>query len=170
MATRFDYETILDLESWTVLYPSAQGFQEKFYDLCKQELNKSEFPNIDIYVEEFKSGGIFFNQEKTEMLGVSFKKSQFKTLGIFFRGQQFGNVMYYSLLYTIDRGLWDSVKGRAVEERYANVRDKCKNWAQVEEFMSLFSLGSLTFFNVMSKLDPEFTKNKELHTLMSKKS
>lgn len=165
MATRFDFESIYDELNWVVLYPSAQGYQEKFLDFCRGEIAKSEFPNVDSDIEEFKSGGIFFHIEKTRMIAVSFKKSQFKKLGIFFRAQQFGNIVYFSLLKTVDKGFWDSVKGKGRQEILSTIRTKCKNWAQWEEFQSLNGLGELVFRNGLELLDPTWKENKHLFKL-----
>ena len=163
MATRFDFESIYDETNWIVLYPNAQGYQEKFYDFCNDKMMKSEFPNVETDIQEFESGGIFFNIEKTKMLAASFKKSQFKKLGVFFRAQQFGNVVFYSMLKTCDKGFWDTVKGRGVDEVLASIRLKCKNLAQWEEFQALNSLGDLVFREALELLDPAWKENKHLY-------
>lgn len=162
MATRFDFDSIYDVTNWVVLYPNAQGYQEKFYDFCQNQMVTSEFPNVETQIEEFKSGGIFRNVEVTRMLAASFTKSQFKKLGVYFRAQQFGNLVYYTLLKTCDTGLWDAVKGRGVEEVLISIRSKCKNWAQYEEFEALNELGELVFRNAIESLDPTWNENKHL--------
>lgn len=162
MAVKFDFASIYDELNWVVLYPNAQGYQEKFLDFCKTTVQKSEFPNIESSIEEFKSGGLFFNKEITKMLAVSFVKSQFSKLGIYFRAQQFGNLVYFSLLKTVDVGFWDAVKGKGRDEILVNIRLKCKNWAQYEEFQSLNNFGDLVFRNALNLLDPDWKENKHL--------
>jgi len=165
VTVRFNFESVYGELNWTSLYPNAQGYQAKFLDFCKQELAKSEFPNIDYEIEEFKSGGTFFNIEKTRMLAVSFKKSQFKNLGIYFRCQQFGNVVLYTLMKTLDRGFWDSGEARTEEAIIAGIKDKCKNYAQWEEFQAIRHLGELIFRDAIKFLDPAWEENKHLFKL-----
>lgn len=162
MATRFEFESIYSEKEWVVNYPNAQGYQEKFLNMCREVISKTDFPNLDLEIEEYKSGGILFNKETTPMLAVSFKKSNFKKLGIFFRAQVFGNVVYYTLMHTVDRGFWDAAKGRTHAEVLATIRGKCKNWAQWEELQSLNALGSLVFSKSMDALDPDYMKNRQL--------
>jgi hypothetical protein len=99
------------------------------------------------------------------MLAVSIQKSQFKKLGIYFRAQQFGNMVYYSLLKTVEKGFWDAAKGRSREEILSTIRLKCKNWAQWEEFQGLNKLGDLVFRNALENLDPTWKENKSLFRL-----
>ena len=170
MATRFDFKTIIEEQNWLVLYPSAQGYQDKYLSLCQTELKKTEFPNVETEIEEFKTGGVFFNVEKTKMLSVSFSKTQFKNLGIYFRAQQFGNVMYYSLFKTVDTGFWDAVQGRGSHDKMAMILSKCKNLAQWEEIESLYGLGDLVFQSVVAQLDPAWKENRHLfESKLSKK-
>ena len=160
MATRFDFESVFEEKNWYVLYPDANTNHEKYLMLCKNELARVSFPNIEYEIEEFKSGGLFTHVEKTQMLAVSFKKSQFNKLGIYFRAQPFGNTTYYSLLKTIDKGFWSGNISQL--ERLNNIRDKCKNQAQKDEFQALGYLGDLIFLKAMRALDPSYTENKYL--------
>ena len=166
MATRFEVDAITYSSNWTVLYQNAQGYQDKYLQYCKNFVEKSEFPNVDVEIQEFKSGGLIFHKEVTPMLAVSFKKSQFSKLGIYFRAQQFGNVMFYSILETLDKSFWDAVTKRTIGEIQAMIKTKCsKNWAQWEEYLSLNQFGSLIFRRAMSALDPDFEKDKQLFML-----
>ncbi len=166
MATRFDLDNVWESRDWVSVYPNAQGFQEKFLQMCEQEIKDTEFPNIDIDREVFKTGGFIFNKEKTEMLGITFTKSQFKNLGIYFRAQPFGNVVIFTLFNTVERGLWDKVRGKSRDEIYSSIRDQFKgNIAKHEEFTALNELGRYVFWRVMEKLDPEFNKSKGLSSL-----
>jgi len=70
MADRFDFKSIYEEETWTVMYENAEGYQETFYDYIKAECEKSNFPNLDISMDEYISGGLLFNQEVTKMLKV----------------------------------------------------------------------------------------------------
>ena len=158
----FDYNSIYDDNVWVTLYPNAMGFQDKFLSLCKEHVEDSEFPNVSITVEQFKTGGVFFNKEHTKMLCVSFTKSQFKKLGIFFRAQQFGNLMYFTLLKTVDKGFWDAVRGRSQDEVLTNIRLKCKNLAQWEEISCMNNFGNLIFVKVLEALDPDYKSKKNL--------
>lgn len=162
MAVSFDENSVYDGTTWVVLYPNAQGFQDKFLEFCRNKILETEIPYIDCEIEEYQSGGIFFHKEKTWMLGVSFKKSQFKKLGIYFRAQQFGNLMYYSLLRTVDIGFWGSVRGKGQMEILGTILSKCKNLAQREELEVLNELGDLVFRNAMESLDPTWEMNQRL--------
>jgi len=162
MAIRFDQNSITNIIEWTAIFPNTQGYQDKFLNLCKDFIVKSEFPNISYEIQNFKSGGIIFNQEVTPMLAVSFNRSLFKQLGIFFRAQQFGNLIYFTLIETLDKSLWQVLNGKTREQIKIEIRLKCKNFAQYEEYSALSNLGFLIFVNAVSAIDPDFTKNKGL--------
>ncbi len=165
MTTRFEFNSIYEESHWTVLYPDAQGYQDKFLSLCMKEMQRANFPNMETEIEEFKTGGVFFNVEKTKMLAVSFQKSQFKNLGVYFRAQRFGNVVYYSLLKTVDLSLWEQFKGKPSREIRAGIRAKLKNLAQVEEYQALSALGELVFDNVLRQMDEDFAERRDMDAL-----
>ena len=158
---KLDFKNVYDYYTWVVLYENAQGYQEKFLSYCQDYALRTEFPNLDVDFEEHVSGG-WFSKEKTRVLGMSFKKSTFKQLGVFFRGQQFGNVLYYSIIKSVDRGMWDKVRFKDKYAKLSEIRDKCKNHAQWEELDSLMSLGDLIFVNAMKELDPKYLENRKL--------
>jgi hypothetical protein len=156
VTTRFDKDSVYDVKPWLAIYPEGNGYSEKYLNICKEKLDKLNYPGIEYEIEEFKSGGIFFNTEKTQMLGVSMKKSQFEKLGIYFRSQEYGNAVYYSLLKTIDKGLFDAQDNNVMVRRISR---RLKNQAQRDEFNALSYLGELIFIDVMKDIDPKFDEN-----------
>ena len=158
---KLDFRNVYDHKTWVVLYANALGYQEKFLAYCEDYANRTEFPNLDVEIQQFVSGGMF-SKERTNMLSCTFHDSTFKSLGIYFRAQQFGNVLIYSLLKCVERGLWDKVTGTNIVAKLAHIRDSCKNMAQWEEFDSLQSLGDLIFVNAMKEFDPSYKENRTL--------
>ena len=167
MSTRFDFNLVYETEQFVNKYSNASGLSEKFLETCKKLIGDSEFPNIDCTIEEFKSGGWIFNTEKTFMLDqshfyLSFKKSQFEKLGVYFRAQQFGNVVVFSKFETLEKGFFDVVTGKSQSEVQANIRKKCKNIAQYEEYIALVNLGGMVFRDALIAIDPDFEKRSKL--------
>jgi hypothetical protein len=169
MADRFDFDLVYDDTTFVNKYTNASGIGDKFLETCHKIINESDFPNIEFDIEEFVTGGMFFNKEKTKMLQLSFTKSEFKKLGVFFRAQQFGNVVVFSKFETLEKGFWDAVTGKGKSEILANIRSKCKNVAQYEEYLGLVNLGSLVFSDAMISIDPNYEKRQQLYQLGAKK-
>ena len=165
MSTRFDLALVYDEEIYVNNYSNASGVAEKFLDVCKTLIDKTEFPNIDANIGEFHSGGIFFNREKTFMLDLGFKKSQFEKLGVYFRAQQFGNVVVFSKYETLDKGFFDLITGKDDAEVMANIRKKCKNLAQFEEYLALINLGKIVFRDALIQVDPDFERRSKLSSI-----
>lgn len=160
----FNFKDIYDYETWLVHYDSAQGYEEKYLQYCEDFATGSEFPNVDVNKIEMITGGVF-SKERTIAVAISFKKPTLKGLGIYFRPQRFGNLVHYSLIKTVDRGLWLSIRGKHGDEQISKMIEKMKNLAQVDEFFSLDGLGDLIFTKALMELDPDF---KEMKPLMSK--
>lgn len=158
MATRFDFDKVFDDDVYVNTFSNASGLAEKFLDCCKSIIKKTEFPNVDSVLEEFVSGGLFFNKEKTTMLSLSFQKSQFRQLGVFFRAQQFGNVIVFSKYETIEQGFFDATKANAL----GAVRKGCKNIAQWEEFVALRHLGDIVYWEALRTVDPGYEAKQKL--------
>ena len=169
MSTRFDFELVYKTQTYVNMYSNASGLSEKFLETCKRLIIDSEFPNIDYTIEEFKSGGWIFNTEKTHMLDLSFKKSQFDKLGVYFRAQQFGNVVVFSKFETLEKGFFDLITGKSQDEVQANIRKKCKNVFQYEEYVALVNLGSMIFRDALILVDPDFEKRSKLASLLMDK-
>ena len=161
----FDFNSIYSFTRWMVTYENSQGFPEKFLALCNQKIKTTEFPNVQTSLEDYDTGGIFFNKEQSKMLCVTFQKSKFKKFGIFFRGFAYGNAVLYSLIKTIDQGFWDAVTGKTQGEIIAKIQSKCKNLSQLDEFEALTSLGDLVFHDAIRALDPNFERDKHLFNL-----
>lgn len=162
MAKSFDFKSIYEQEIWTVVHDNAEGYQEKFLNIVKEEIEKSNFPNLEVYVDDYTTGGIFFNKETTQMLCMKAKKSQFKNFEIFFRAQAFGNLVVYSRMECMDRGFFDIITGKRGGELWAQVRNKCKNYAQYEEFLAIDNLADMVFDNALIKMDPVYKERKML--------
>jgi len=159
-AQRFYFEGIYEETHWTALYENAQGYAERFLEFCKEFIERSRFPNIDVEIAEFVTGGLFFNKEVTPMVAMRPRQPQLRNVGAFFRAQQFGNVVSYSCLETIDNGLFTS--GLSGEALYSTIRAKCKNMAQWEEFMTIDNLANLIFHKAVERFDPAYRENKLL--------
>lgn len=157
---RFYFEGLYEESHWTVLYQNSQGFSERFLQYCQQFLEASNFPNIEVGIAPFMTGGIIFNKEATPMVYMKPTNPQLAKLGAYFRAQQFGNVVYYSCLETIDRGFFEL--GLSGDQLYASIRSKCKNMAQWEEFMAIDNLANLVFHKAVEQFDPEYRTNKLL--------
>jgi hypothetical protein len=165
MAIRFNFENVLDDDVYVNTFSNAVGLADKFLQLCKEIVGKTEFPNIDCEISEFVSGGWVFNKEKTNMLSLTFKKAQFDGLGVFFRAQQFGNVVVFSKYETIEKGFLDVVTGKSNEDKLTAIRRKCKNIAQWEEFVALRSLGDVVFWEALRTVDPAYEAKQKLAQL-----
>ena len=76
MAGSFSFNEIYEDENWVAVYKNAEGYQDKFLNQVQKELELSEFPNIDISIDDYVSGGIF-SSETTKMLRMKAKKSMF---------------------------------------------------------------------------------------------
>ncbi|MBU1342325.1 MAG: hypothetical protein KKE44_06300 [Proteobacteria bacterium] len=161
---KFDFKDMYDYDRWLVDYDDAQGYEERYLRYCREFARKTEFPNLIVEEVEMVTGGMF-SKERTPAVVVSFKKSTLKGLGIYFRPQRFGNLVHYSLIKTVDRGLWSAFTGKHGEDKIEQMIDKLKNFAQIDEFFSLDGLGNLIFTKALMELDPEF---KEMKSLMSK--
>lgn len=160
MPQRFYFEGMYEETHWTVLYDNAQGYAEQFLGYCRQFIEASSFPNIAVGIDEFVTGGMFFNKEATPMVFMRPQTPKLTGLGAFFRAQQFGNVVFYSCLETINVGFF--TLGMSGDQLYASIRAKCKNMAQWEEFMAIDSLANLVFHKAVERFDPDYRNNKLL--------
>jgi hypothetical protein len=162
MADRIDFDSIYEMETWTVKYANAEGYQEKFYDLVKAELESSNFPNLEITLGEYVTGGMLFGKETTKMVKIKAQKSQFKKYEIFYRAQIFGNVVLFTRMECMERGFGAIIAGKTGPELKAEIRQKCKNMAQLEEFVAIDSLANIIFDLALAKLDPDYKERKML--------
>lgn len=168
MAARFDLNLILEHDRYTARFDKATGLSDKFLDACQSSLAATEFPNISHVLQDYESGGVFFNKEVTKMLALSFTKSQFQQLVVFFRAQQFGNVVVFSKFETIESGFMDILSGKSGAEKLALIRKRCKNMAQYEEFTALRQLGDLVFWDALRRVDPNYEERQKLAQLAPK--
>jgi len=158
MAKKFRFKDIAQEETWVIIHKNADGVQEKFFNEITKEIENSEFPNLDITVEEFESGG-FFSKESTKMLCMKAKKSLFNGFEIFFRAQKFGNVVVYSRFECLPSGFFSKKTGVDI---YQDTLALCSNLAQYEEFIALDQLADLIFEKSIQLLDPEYKDKKML--------
>ena len=161
MAIDFSFDTVIDDKTYVNKFSTATGLSERFLECCRDLIVKTEFPNVECSIDEYVSGGIFFNREKTKMLSMSFKQSTFKQLGVFFRAQQFGNIVIFTKYETIEQKFWDADNRDAL----VNVRKKCKNVAQWEEFVALRKLGDIVFWDGLRTVDPGYEAKQKLASL-----
>ncbi len=162
MSERFDFSSIFRDEMWTIHTPNADGAQEKFFRLIKDEFEKTQFPNVDISLDEYVTGGLLFNKETTRMLKIKSKNSQFKKYEVYFRAQVFGNVVVLSVMFCMEQGFLGAIIGKGGPELFAQVRSKCKNMAQYEEFTALDNLGVLLFQDALLSIDDRYKERKAL--------
>jgi hypothetical protein len=162
MAERFYLEEIYEQESWTVILSNTDGIQERFFELVQAEIEKSEFPGLDITYNEYKTGGWIFDSEFTKMLKVAPQKSQFKKFAILYRCQAFGNTVILSRYECMAAGFFDTLTGKGGSEIYGLVREKCKNLAQIEEFVAIDQLADLVYDLACAQIDPEYRERKLL--------
>ncbi|MBN1638821.1 MAG: hypothetical protein JW866_07630 [Ignavibacteriales bacterium] len=163
MSEKFDFNSIYEDETWTVLYENAEGYQEKFYECIKNECEKSNFPNLTVTINDYSTGG-WFSKETTKMLKIKAKKSAFMKFEIYYRAQVFGNVVLFTRLECMERNFFDTLTGKVGEELKANLRAKCRNMAQYEEFVAIDSLANIIYDNALQKMDPNFKERKMLRT------
>lgn len=62
----------------------------------------------------------------------------------------------------MDRGFFDIITGKRGGELYAQVRAKCKNYAQYEEFIAIDNLADMVFENALIKVDSIYKERKML--------
>lgn len=157
----FDWKSVYNESNWIVNHSSAQGLSDRFLSQCKQYAESTQFPNLEIFEGDFKSGG-WLSSESTFMVGLKFRTTNFKKLAVYFRAQQFGNLVYYSVLNTVERGFWEDIGGKDLEEIIAEIRSKCDNLADWEEFSALRVLGNLIFEHALRTVDPDYEERKRL--------
>lgn len=155
------FKDIYQYDAWIATYDNAQGYEERYRGFCRDFVLKSEFPSIEVKEIDMVSGG-WFSKDKTPAIEASFKKSKLKSLAVYFRAMRFGNVMYYSLIKTVDRGFLSSS-----DRTISKLIDKLENLSQVDEFYSLDGLGDLVFHRALLELDPTY---KEMKSLVSRTS
>ena len=61
----------------------------------------------------------------------------------------------------MNAGFFGSLLGKTGEQIYAEVRAKCKNLAQYEEFIAIDQLADLVYERALMSLDPDY-KDKKL--------
>lgn len=154
MATRFNYDLIFDRSNFVIKTSNSTGIADRFFQKAQESLTEIAFPNIEVDVSEFKTGGWIFNKEVTRMLSIMPTKSAFKDLGVYMRVQPFGNLVVISKFDTVEKDFWDKVMVTSAREKRQKIIEKCKNLAQVEEFTALNKLGGYVFFHALSVVDP----------------
>ncbi|RZF21706.1 hypothetical protein DAY19_08435 [Halobacteriovorax vibrionivorans] len=163
MAKRFDFTSVYEDETWTVVFDDNEGIQDRFYEIVKDEINKSQFPGLEVSIEEYITGGIFFNKESTKMLCVKAQDSTFEQFEIYYRAQVFGNVVIFTRMECMERGFFSILAGKSGNELKAALRLKCKNMAQYEEFIAIDSLADIVFRCALQRVDPEYRERKVLN-------
>jgi hypothetical protein len=154
MATRFKEDLIWNTEWWHIRVENSTGIADRFFQKAEESLKQIEFPNITAEVNEFKTGGIFFNKEVTRMLSINPEKSAFKELGVYLRAQSFGNMVVFSKFDTVEKDFWDKITVTSNYEKYEEIQSRCKNLAQKEELASLLHLGDEIWADALSVIDP----------------
>lgn len=160
MATRFNESLIYDEDIYVIRVPNATGIADRFFQKAQETLKTIEFPNLQATLDEFKTGGIFFNKEITRMLSLSPTKSSFSDFGVYLRAQPFGNVVVFSKYEIIEKGFMDGLLDVDVHQRRQRIASRCKNLAQREELWSLTRLGDYMFYDALAVVDPEIDKEK----------
>jgi len=150
MAERFDFETIYDDTFRTIIVSDQRDIQEEFFQKVIDFAKMTNFPNLDVSINDYVTGGILFNKETTKMVKIQAKSSQFKKFQIFFRVQVFGKVAIFSRLSCMEKGILDTLTGKNAGEMYYLVRKKAKNMAQYEEFITLENLSKIIFKEALS--------------------
>ena len=164
MAERFDFLSIYEEETWTVFYDNAEGYQERFYEFVQKECERSNFPNLDVKISDYVTGGIFFNKETTKMLKIKATKSAFSKFEVYYRAQVFGNIVLFTRMECMERGIFAALTGKTGHELKALLRNKCKNMAQYEEFIAIDSLANIIYNNALMGMDPLFKERKQLQS------
>ena len=167
MAIKFDYKAIFEDTTWTVVYDNAEGKDSEFYDIVKSEFEKSNYPNLDIsQIEIDTKMGFFGTGDKREMVVVSAKDSSFFQYQVFFSANTMGNVMMFSCMECMKRGLFAKLAQTTGGEITTTVRNQSQNLSQWEDFVALDNLSNIIFSKALVKLDPNY---KEQKLLLAKK-
>jgi len=160
---KFDYKSIFDDESWTVVYSNAEGKESEFYDIVKTEFENSNFPNLDIsQIEIDTATGFFAAGDKREMVVVSAKDSAFLQYQVFFSAKIMGNVVMFSRMECMKRGLFAKLAQQSGAEIRATVRQQAQNLSQYEDFTALDNLSNIIYNRAILKLDPDYKEHKLL--------
>ena len=163
MAIKFDYRAIFENTTWTVVYDNAEGKSSEFYKIVKSEFEGSNYPNLDIeQVEIDTKMGFFGTGDKREMVVVSAKGSSFFQYQVFFSANRMGNVMMFSCMECMKRGLFAKLAQQSGGEITSVVRDKSQNLSQWEDFVALDNLSNIIFSKALVKLDPNYKEQKLL--------
>ena len=168
MATRFDYKSIFEDESWVVVYDNAEGKDNEFYNMIMSEFEKSNYPNIDIQkVEIDTKKGFLQASDKREMVLIEAKDSAFLQYQVFFSAKIMGNVVMFSRMECMKRGFFAKLGGQSGDEISAMIRNQTQNLSQYEDFTALDTLSNILYSRAVTKLDPDY---KEQKLLLSKSS
>jgi hypothetical protein len=170
MATRFKEDLIWNTEWYHIRVQNSTGIADRFFQKAQESLNQIEFPNITAAVDEFKTGGIFFNKEVTRMFSINPDKSAFKELGVYLRAQAFGNMVVFSKFDTVEKDFWDKITVTSNYEKYQEIQSRCKNLAQKEELASLLQLGDELWADALAVVDPNCDIKKLKNQLTEKRS
>jgi|TARA_B100001971_G_C18073868_1_gene474558 hypothetical protein len=163
MAIKFDYKSIFEDNTWTVVYDNAEGKSSEFYKIVKSEFEASNYPNLDIQQIEIDTKMAFFAAgDKREMVVVSAKGSAFFQYQVFFSANRMGNVMMFSCMECMKRGIFAKLAGQSGGEISALIRGKSQNLSQWEDFTALDNLSNIIFSKALVKLDPNYKEQKLL--------
>ena len=162
MADRFDFMSIYEDETWTMKVANSEGYSEKIYAIVKKEVEESNFPNLEITEAEYVTGGLIFNKEATRMVKIKATKSNFQKFEIYYRVQTFGNVVLFTRMECMERGFFGTLSGKTGKELKNEIRIKCKNMAQYEEFVAIDSLANIIYENALMKMDANYKERKML--------
>ncbi len=156
MAERFDFKSVYEDETWTVVMDDIEGIQDRFYRIVDKHCKRSEFPNLEVSVEDYITGGLIFNKESTKMLKIKAVNSSFNKFEIFFRAQVFGKVVVFSRMECMERSFFTVISGKTGSELKSLLRMQCANMAQYEEFVAIDSLANILYNLAMKELDPNY--------------
>ena len=167
MAQRFLFETIYDQENWTMITENAGGIEERFYAAVHNEIQDSKFPNLDVSIDEYVTGGIVFGRENTKMLRMRAKGSKFKGFEVYYRAQAFGNVVLFTRFECMEATFGNLLSAAAGQTPRNVFRSKCKNMAQWEEFIAIDSVADLFFYRAIQKIDPDYREKRLMNSVVS---
>lgn len=139
-----------------VFVEAPDEFENRFLGLVHTELLGSEFPNLEVEVEDFKEGGGWFSDapEATfKMLSSHQEGSSFDNFEIFYAAVPYGKLVICSVFNCMaPAGFWDVVSFKSPDKLRGEILEKCETLSQQLQFIAFDELSNIVFDRVLSQL------------------
>lgn len=151
MAQEFSPAVPYWMHKYVIVFENAEGKDEEFYSILKQEYEKVNLPNTRFSNGEFALKKTFFSKTGTcKMYCV--KSEEFENFGLWFRATVIGNML---VIRMYEMGV--TFPGE-------------KNILGTDYMCALDWLGNFLFYKVIAKMDPDYKEKIQLYDLKRTKT